>query len=231
MGNFASAKDELSAEAPRRRSDGAATHSVILEAAMRLASIEGLSSLTIGRLSQELGVSKSGVFAHFRSKERLQRETIDAARAIFEREVIEPGFAAPEGVARLAELCEAYMSYVERRVFPGGCFFAHLLAEYDARTGPLHDAVVSVQRGWLGLLEQQIVAGQRLGELDTAVNPARLAFDLYAPIELANYLSTLNHEAGPIEHARASLRETLARAATPTERPIERDTVARRDYR
>ena len=82
---------------PQRRSDGAQTHAVILEAALRLASIEGLSSLTIGRLAREVGVSRSGVFAHFRSKQRLQQETIAAAQEVFEREVVRPGLDAPRG--------------------------------------------------------------------------------------------------------------------------------------
>ncbi len=84
---------------------------------MRLASIEGLSSLTIGRLAREVGVSRSGVFAHFRSKQRLQQEIIAAAQAVFEREVLKPGLDAPEGLAQLEGFCEAYLSYVEREVF------------------------------------------------------------------------------------------------------------------
>ncbi|MGH2446537.1 MAG: TetR/AcrR family transcriptional regulator [Candidatus Limnocylindria bacterium] len=197
-----------------RRSDGEQTHAAILDAAVRLASVEGLSSLTIGRLAQELGVSKSGVFAHFRSKELLQQETVDAAGAIFQREVVEPGLAAPEGVGRLASLCEAYLSYVERRVFPGGCFFAHLLAEYDARTGPIHEEVVSMQRGWLGLLEQQIDIAQQQGGLDSGLDASRFAFELYAPLELANFLSMLNRDAASVEQARETIRAAIARAGS-----------------
>lgn len=127
--------DPHEAQRLRRRSDGEHTHAAILEAAIRLASIKGMGSLTIGRLARELDVSKSGVFAHFRSKERLQKETIEAATEIYEREVLQPGLAAPDGLARLESLCEAFLSYVERNVFPGGCFFAQLLREFDAQTG------------------------------------------------------------------------------------------------
>jgi AcrR family transcriptional regulator len=200
--------------APPRRSDGEQTHVEILDAAMRLASIEGLSNLTIGRLARELGISKSGVFAHFRSKQRLQQETIAAAGAVFEHEVLQPGMAAPEGLARLEALCEAYLSYLERGVFPGGCFFAQLLAEFDAPDGPIHDEVVTGQQGWIGLLEEQIEIAQHRGELDPALDRSQLAFELYAPLELANYLATLNRDVSFVDRGRTSVRTTLASATT-----------------
>lgn len=202
----------------QRRSDGQQTHQAILETAMRLASIEGLGSLTFGRLARELDVTKSGVFAHFRSKQDLQEETIQAARRVFEREVLAPGLAAPEGLPRLEGLCESYLSYVERGVFPGGCFFAHLLAEFDAPPGPLHDQVVAAQRGWLGLLSGQIRAAQKHGELDPGTDAEQLAFELYAPMQLANYLFTLFDDPALLERGRTAVRATLARAGR-SERP------------
>src|SRR5262245_61664543 len=102
-----------------RRSDGKRTHEAILDTAARLASIEGVRGLSIGRLAEATGVSKSGLFAHFGSKERLQLETIAAAGAVFEREILEPAFEAPAGRPRLDTLFTAYFSYLERRVFPG----------------------------------------------------------------------------------------------------------------
>lgn len=202
-----------SSAAPRRRSDGEQTHAAILDAAMRLASIEGLGSLTIGRLARELQVSKSGVFAHFRSKERLQQETIEAAREVFGREVINPGLAAPEGLAQLESMCEAYLSYVERGVFPGGCFFAQLLGEFDARTGSLHDAVASDQQGWLGLLEDLAESARRLGELDPATDAGQLAFELTAVMDLANYLSMLHRDPSIVRRGRTAVRNAIAGAA------------------
>lgn len=195
-----------------RRSDGERTHAAILDAAMRLASIEGVSSLTIGRLANEVGISKSGVFAHFRSRERLQRETIRAADAVFRREVLAPGLEAPEGLARLTSLCEAYLSYVERGVFPGGCFFAHLLAEFDAPAGTVHDRVVEIQQGWLGLLERQIHVAQQHGEIDVEADAAQLAFDLYGPMELANFLSVLYRDPRVVERGRAAVAAVVAGA-------------------
>ncbi len=201
---------------PARRSDGEQTHEAILHAAMRLASVEGLGSLTFGRLARELDLTKSGVFAHFRSREQLQQATIDAAQAVFDREVIKPGMAAPEGVERLEGLCEAYLSYIERRVFPGGCFFAHLLAEFDAPEGPMHDELAAGQRGWLGLLTRQVEAAQRLGQVPRSLDPSQLAFEAYAPIELANYLFILFDDPSLIANGRRAVRATIERASSIT---------------
>ena len=203
---------EQNEQEPRRRSDGEETHAAILDAAMRLASIEGLSSLTIGRLARELDISKSGVFAHFRSKQRLQQETILAASQVYQQEVLEPGLAAREGLPRLEALCEAYLSYVERGVFPGGCFFAQLLAEFDATDGPVHDEVLAGQRDWLRLLIDQIEAAQQHGDMRASIDPEQLAFELYAALETANYLSTLYRDASITERGRSAVRSAIARA-------------------
>jgi AcrR family transcriptional regulator len=200
-----------------RRSDGQQTHEAILATATRLASIEGLEGLTFGRLARELGVTKSGVFAHFRSKQHLQRETVDAALEVFEFEVVAPGLSAPAGRARLQTLCGAYLSYIEREVFPGGCFLAQLLADYDARHGPIHDEVADGQRGWLGLLADQVTTGQGQGELNPDVDPEQLAFELYAPIELANFLYVLFRDPVIIERARVAVAATLERALPPNQ--------------
>lgn len=195
-----------------RRADGAHTHQEILDAAMRLASIHGLGSLTFGSLARELDISKSGVFAHFRSKQHLQRETIEAANDVYEREVLAPGMAAPEGLPRLEGLCEAYLSYIERGIFPGGCFFAHLLAEYDAPEGPIHDDLAEGQRGWLSLLESQITAAQDAGDLHPNAYPQQLAFEVYAALELANYLATLYRDNSFVERGRVAVRSAIAAA-------------------
>lgn len=196
----------------RRRSDGEETHTAILDAAMRLASVKGLGSLTIGRLADELGISKSGVFAHFGSKQRLQHETIEAAEAVFRREVIEPGLDAPPGLAQVEGLCGAYLDYVERGVFPGGCFFAQLLAEFDAPPGTIHDALADGQQGWLSLLEGAIATARDKDELDPALDVPQLAFELYAALELANYLATLFRDPSFTDRGRIAVRTAIARA-------------------
>jgi len=198
---------------PPRRSDGERTHAAILDAAMAIASVEGLGSLTIGRLARELDISKSGVFAHFRSKQRLQQETVAAAGEVFEREVLAPGMQAPAGLGRVEGLCEAYLSYVDRGVFPGGCFFAQLIAEFDATDGPLHEAAAEGQSDWAGLLQTEIETAQSQGEIDAEVDADQLAFELDALLEMANFLATLHRDPDVTERARTAIRQRLATAA------------------
>jgi AcrR family transcriptional regulator len=197
---------------PRRRSDGERTHAAILEAATELASVDGLEGLTIGRLADALEVSKSGVYAHFGSKVQLQRETIEAAGAIFDREVIAPAQEAQAGLRRLEALCESYLSYVERLVFPGGCFFASLLAEMDARSGAHHELVQAGERQWQELLRGLAEEAQTLGEVPKDADPDQLAFELEAALELANYHYVLFRDDEVIERARRAVRRALGRA-------------------
>ena len=201
-----------STDRSQRRSDGAATHAAILDAAVRIASIEGLGSLTIGRLARDLGISKSGVFAHFASKVQLQRETIQAARVVFGREVLRPTLAAPEGLRQVEAFCEAYLGYVERGVFPGGCFFAHVLAEFDAQDGPIHAEVVADQRAWRHAVGGQIDLAKRVGEIAPDVDGEQLAFELLAALDLSNFLSTLERDPNVVERGRRAVRAAIARA-------------------
>ena len=196
----------------RRRQDGERTHAAILETATRVASVEGIHGLTIGRLAEALGVSKSGLYAHFGSKEQLQLATIDAAGTIFEEEVMRPALEAPEGLPRLEALCEAYLSYIERQVFPGGCFFASLLAEMDARSGPIHDLVVSMEREWQEGLAELIRVAQEHGQLANDVVVEQLVFELEACLELANYHFVLFRDPQVLDRGRRGIATILERA-------------------
>lgn len=196
----------------RRRSDGERTHAAILEVATRVASVEGIHGLTIGRLAEALGVSKSGLYAHFGSKEQLQLETIEAAELIFDEEVMRPALEAPEGLRRIETLCEAYLSYVEREVFPGGCFFASLLAEMDARSGAIHDLVVTAERTWQEGLVALIREAQGRGEIAGDVDAEQLAFQLRGCLELANYDFVLFRDPDILALARRTIATSLERA-------------------
>jgi AcrR family transcriptional regulator len=176
---------------------------------MALASVEGLGSLTIGRLAETLNMSKSGVYAHFGSKERLQLETIEAARQVFVREVVQPGLAAPMGLGQLEALCEAFLSYVERGVFPGGCFFAALLGEFDAQQGRLHDEVAADNRGWLDVLSSAAAQARERGELRPDADLEQLAFELHAALELGNFLYKLFCDPAVLDRARAAVRNAI----------------------
>jgi AcrR family transcriptional regulator len=197
-----------------RRSDGEKTYSAIVAAAVRLASVEGLGQLTIGRLAEEAGVSKSGLYAHFGSKSQLQLDVINAAREIFDREVVETSLDAPPGRPQLEVICESYLSYIERSVFPGGCFFAGMLAEFDAQTGAPHEEIAADQREWTQLLEGMATDAVTGGEFTRDVDIAQLVFELTASIQLANYYFVLFEDPTAIERARTAIDATLTRASS-----------------
>ena len=132
------------------RADGERTRSAILRAAASLATVDGLEGLSIGNLAAATGISKSGLYAHFGSKQELQLATVDEAERILQAEVVQPALAARPGLAQLAAVCEAYFSYVERRVFPGGCFFAATALEMGTRPGPVKDRVAAISSGFTG---------------------------------------------------------------------------------
>src|SRR5215471_18759113 len=132
----------------KRRSDGERSRSAILNEAAKLATVEGLSGLSIARLADAVGMSKSGLFAHFGSKEELQLATIERASEIFAADVVDPTLTEPTGIGRLRALAERFLDHVERQVFPGGCFFASVAAEMDTHPGPVRDKAVEVTLDW-----------------------------------------------------------------------------------
>ena len=135
------------AEAELPHSKGQSSRATILLAAAKLATTKGLDGLSIGDLAAEVGMSKSGLYAHFKSKEELELATIETASDIFDREVLRPAMAAPAGSQRIRALADSFLAHLERRVFPGGCFFAAVAMELDTRPGPARDRVVEVQIG------------------------------------------------------------------------------------
>ncbi|MGH2838565.1 MAG: TetR/AcrR family transcriptional regulator [Thermoleophilaceae bacterium] len=174
----------------------------ILERAVEVASEEGLEGLTIGRLSSELGLSKSGLFGHFGSKEELQLAAVDAASAIFVREVVEPALSEPEGAPRLRAYCDRWVGYLERKVFSGGCFFAAASAEFDGRPGAVRDKLVKGQEALLRELEKQ-------AKLAGAEDPEQLAFEVSALVQGANAGYQLFGDERAFAHARAALERIL----------------------
>jgi AcrR family transcriptional regulator len=196
----------------RQRSDGEKSRAAILDAATRLATVQGLDGLSIGRLAEHIGMSKSGLYAHFGSKEELQLATIDAASEIFVREVIEPARSA-QGTARLEALADAFLSYLERRVFPGGCFFAAAQAELDTHPGPVREKLRESGRRWLDYIERQVRGAQERGELRADEDPAQLGFELDAMLKMATAVFILQDDPTALERARRGVRTRLALAA------------------
>ena len=188
---------------------GQRTRAAILDEAARLATVIGLEGLTIGRLAAAIGMSKSGLYAHFGAKRELQLATVQSARETFIAEVLGPALAEPKGIARLLGACEAFLSHVERGVFPGGCFFAAAAAEFGTQPGPVRDAVAAQQREWLALLERLAREAQELGELEPGADPTQLAFELNAVLVAANTSFILQGDAGVFMRARLAIRERL----------------------
>jgi len=166
---------------PRQpRADGQRTRQAILSAAASLATVDGLEGLSIGNLAAATGISKSGLYAHFGSKQELQLATVQEAERILTEEVVQPALAAPAGRGQLAAACEAFFSYVERRVFPGGCFFAATSLEMGARPGPVRDRLAAVQSDFTALLRSFATTAIEQDELPSREDPDRLAFELHA---------------------------------------------------
>jgi AcrR family transcriptional regulator len=199
---------------PRRpRSDGARSRTAILDEAARLATVEGIGGLSLGRLADAVGMSKSGLFAHFGSKEELQLATIDTANEIFEEKVLTPAANAGGGLDRLRALTGAYLSYVEARTFPGGCFFATVMVEVSMQPGAVRDRLIAFLQDWLARLEAAIRDAQREGDIDKAEDPAQLAFELESSLFLANTQFAAVQDAEPIERGRRAIERRLEAAA------------------
>jgi AcrR family transcriptional regulator len=195
---------------PRRSTAAVAeTRAAVTGAAMDRASVEGLERLTIGGLADTVEMRKSSVFSLFGSKEELQLATLEAAVRQFTDEVWGRAAAEPEGLPRLLALCEAWLAYHEREVLPGGCFITTATIEFDARPGPLHDAIARTVKRWLGVLEREASAAIDAGELPAGTEPADIAFQLNALAAAASYGFQLSRDREVFERARRSMRAAL----------------------
>jgi AcrR family transcriptional regulator len=191
-----------------------ATKQRILEHAAAVASIEGLERVTIGRLAEDLGMSKAGLYGHFGSKERLQLETVALGREIFQLHVTTPAQQAPPGLPRLWALCTTYLAYVAAGVFPGGDFFVTVANEYDTRPGRVRDEIAGAIATWMQLLEGLITNAIELGHLGSC-DPTQLAFEIEALLVAGNHVYHLNNDPQALELARAGIARRLEDLRTP----------------
>ena len=196
----------------RRRSDGERSRAAILHESARLATVEGIEGLSLARLADAVGMSKSGLFAHFRSKEELQLATIDTASSIFTDVVIDPARTASSGVRRLTAYAERFLAHVRDSVFPGGCFFASVATELDTHPGPVRDRAMAMVNGWVALLEAEVIAAQNAGEIDASLDTAQVAFELNAYLFLANTQFVVSGDRLALERARRAVASRLAAA-------------------
>ncbi|WP_121161971.1 TetR/AcrR family transcriptional regulator [Micromonospora pisi] len=195
---------------PRRSSaEAGQTRAAILARGVEVASVEGLEGLTIGRLATDLGLSKSGLLGHFGSKEALQLAVVDTAAEIFFRETSGDTEGVTPGLPRLRAMCAAWVSHVEREVFPGGCFFTAAASEFDDRDGPVRDAVA----GLVGLWERDLRLHVRLavadGDLPAGTDPDQVVFELVGQMLALNHGLRLHRDREALARTRRAMERLL----------------------
>ena len=195
---------------PRRSvAEARQTRADILAKGVRLASAEGLEGLTIGRLATALEMSKSGVLGHFGSKEELQLAVVDAAADIFTREVANRARGADPGLPKLLAMCGAWVTYLERRIFPGGCFFTAAAAEFDDRPGRVRDTIAGLTSVWNRDLYRQIRTAIQSRDLPTDTDAEQLVFEIEGVILALNNALQLHRDRTAPGRARKALGRLL----------------------
>jgi AcrR family transcriptional regulator len=174
---------------------GARTRRTIVRHAVDVASLEGLNGLSLGRLAADLGLSKSGVQTLFGAKENLQVAAAECAREVFHDAVIRPALAEPPGVARLRALTERWIAYAETPLFPGGCFWAANLAEFDSRPGQVRDTLSLHQQNWRDLIAAELRHAADTGQI-ADLDADLAAFQIDAVLMAANTALRLGDEKG-----------------------------------
>ena len=174
-----------------------------------MATVNGLDGLTIGELAAAVGMSKSGLYAHFGSKEELQLATVEHARRIFDDEVFTPALGVADGLPRLLALCDAFFEHLWRGTFPGGCFFAGAVLEMGTRPGQVKDQIASFQRYLSGFIHSCVSTAIGRGELEAAENPDWLTFEITGQLLACDAAFVLRDDPGVLDLARAVLRHRL----------------------
>jgi AcrR family transcriptional regulator len=189
---------------------GEETRTAILDHAFAAASRLGLEGLTIGNLADEVGLSKSGLFAHFQSKEELQLRVLETAVGRFIETVVAPALKAPRGEPRVRALFERWVEWGNSDLQPGGCIFIAAANELDDRPGPLRDRLVGSQRDWLQALATAARIAVEEGHFRADLDTAQFAYDLYAVILAYHHFSRLMRDPAAEARARSSFDSLLA---------------------
>jgi len=198
----------------RRQPRGLRTRETILARAVDIASVDGLEGLTVGSLAKQLRMSKSGLFAHFGSKEELQLATVEKARSMFIEQVSRPALSAGKGMPRLWRLIDLWLALVERSVFKGGCFFSAASFEFDSRRGVVRDRIATIMQEWIAVITRAVFEAQKAGHVEPKVDPTRLAFEVHAIAMGAHWAFQLLDDRQAYSRARTTLLERLRGVAT-----------------
>ena len=193
----------------RTRADGQRTREAILQGAVSLATVDGLEGLTIGSLATAIGMSKSGLYAHFGAKQELQLATVAAAERIFEDEVVAPAFAVEAGLPQLLTVTDSFCGHLARRTFPGGCFFTAAAFEMGPHPGPVRDAVAEFQRSFVGVIRGFAAAAIERGQLPRGEDPVLVAFELHGMMLAAHTDFVLQDDPTALDLARRAVRRRL----------------------
>jgi AcrR family transcriptional regulator len=185
-------------------SKGAATKDRIIESALRTASVEGLEGISLGRLAADVGMSKSGLFAHFASKEDLQLDVLEAASQRFVDVVVRPAMQEPRGEPRVRSMFEHWLVWERHESLPGGCVFMHAAAELDDRPGPARDALVHWQQQWLDVLAKAARIAIDAGHFRADLDPALFAFQQLGLVLGYYHARRLLNDARAEEHVRTA---------------------------
>jgi AcrR family transcriptional regulator len=191
-------------------SKGTATRERIVDTALQVASVDGLEGITIGRLAREVGLSKSGLFAHFRSKEELQLAVLAAATEKFTEVVVRPALAAPRGEPRVRALFEHWLGWERHESIPGGCVFMQLSVELDDHPGAARDALVEAQRRWLDALGRAARIAIEEGHFQPGLDTRVFAFQLFGVLCSYYHMKRLLRDELAEAHARAAFEHLVA---------------------
>ncbi len=204
----------MAREAPP--SKGSDTRQRILDQALALASTTGIEGLTLGVLASSLDLSKSGLFAHFRSREALQVAVLEVAAERFRQFVVFPALAEPRGESRLRALITKWVEWGGAKFQPGGCIFVSAAAELDDRPGPVRDVLVKAQRDWFSTISQAVRGAVEEGHFRADVDPDQFTFEVYGIALSLHHHSRLMRQPGALARAQAAFERLVESSRSPS---------------
>ena len=195
---------------PKNSLKGQQTKAAIVHAALNLATHIGLEGLSIGALAERMQMSKSGVFAHFGSREELQVSVVREYHARFEEEVFYPAMKADRGLPRLRALFGHWMARTAIEI-DQGCIYISGAIEFEDRDGPVRDALVTSMTLWLNALKRAVAQAKATGELTPDTDEAQVTFEIHGLILTLHYQARFMRSADALARAQTSFEHILAR--------------------